>query len=94
MFARSFFLASLASAASALTFSSPLAADAPNEGAALQEKHFTGADLFGLSVAADPQISPDGSQIAYVRRTNDIMSDMCMIMKISVPSILTTLFKL
>ena len=26
-------------------------------------------------MAADPQISPDGSQIAYVRRTNDIMTD-------------------
>ncbi|MEP5937654.1 MAG: S9 family peptidase [Erythrobacter sp.] len=37
--------------------------------------HFTGDDLFGLSVAADPQISPDGSAIAYVRRTNDIMLD-------------------
>lgn len=37
--------------------------------------HFTGDDLFGLSVAADPQISPDGRRIAYVRRTNDIMTD-------------------
>ena len=36
---------------------------------------FTGDDLFGLSVAADPQISPDGKRIAYVRRTNDIMTD-------------------
>ena len=36
---------------------------------------FTSADLFGLSVAADPQISPDGKRIAYVRRTNDIMTD-------------------
>ena len=26
-------------------------------------------------MAADPQISPDGSKIAYVRRTNDIMTD-------------------
>ncbi|WP_394730231.1 prolyl oligopeptidase family serine peptidase [Altererythrobacter sp. GH1-8] len=38
-------------------------------------KYFTGDDLFGLSVAADPQISPDGTRIAYVRRTNDIMLD-------------------
>jgi len=37
--------------------------------------YFTGADLFGLTVAADPQISPDGSEIAYIRRTNDIMRD-------------------
>lgn len=35
----------------------------------------TGADLFNLEVAADPQISPDGTQIAYVRRSNDVMTD-------------------
>lgn len=35
----------------------------------------TGSDLFNLEVAVDPQISPDGSQIAYVRRANDIMTD-------------------
>ncbi|WP_375290577.1 prolyl oligopeptidase family serine peptidase [Qipengyuania sp.] len=39
------------------------------------DPHFTGADLFGLTVAQDPQISPDGRQIAYVRSTNDIMKD-------------------
>ncbi len=37
--------------------------------------HFTGADLFGLEVATDPQIAPDGRTIAYVRRSNDIMTD-------------------
>ncbi|WP_076069541.1 alpha/beta hydrolase family protein [Sphingomonas montana] len=36
---------------------------------------FTGSDLFGLSIAADPQISPDGRTIAYVRRTADVMTD-------------------
>ena len=36
---------------------------------------FTGQDLFGLEVASDPQISPDGGRIAYVRRSNDIMTD-------------------
>lgn len=36
---------------------------------------FTGRDLFDLSVASDPQISPDGRQIAYVRRSADIMTD-------------------
>ncbi|WP_334655537.1 S9 family peptidase [Sphingomonas panaciterrae] len=36
---------------------------------------FTGNDLFGLSIAADPQISPDGRTIVYVRRTGDIMTD-------------------
>ncbi|MEM9310853.1 MAG: S9 family peptidase [Pseudomonadota bacterium] len=74
MFARTFFLAT---AGSALAFAAPLAADhhAGEKPSETGEKHFTGADIFGLSVAADPQISPDGSQIAYVRRTNDIMID-------------------
>ncbi len=37
--------------------------------------HFLKTDVFELEVAADPQISPDGSQVVYVRRSNDIMSD-------------------
>ncbi|NKB35013.1 MAG: prolyl oligopeptidase family serine peptidase [Pseudomonadales bacterium] len=36
---------------------------------------FTNLDVFEMEIAGDPQISPDGSQIAYVRRTNDIMID-------------------
>ena len=36
---------------------------------------FTPLDLFGLEAAADPQISPDGTKIVYVRKTNDIMTD-------------------
>ena len=36
---------------------------------------FEARDLFALEVATDPQISPDGSQIAYVRRSGDIMTD-------------------
>jgi dipeptidyl aminopeptidase/acylaminoacyl peptidase len=32
-------------------------------------------DIFSLAVAIDPQISPDGSKIAYVRRDNDILTD-------------------
>ena len=36
---------------------------------------FLNTDVFELEVAADPQISPDGSQVVYVRRSNDIMSD-------------------
>lgn len=39
------------------------------------DTRFTAQDLFGLEIAADPQISPDGSRIAYVRRANDIMKD-------------------
>ena len=36
---------------------------------------FTATDLFGLEAAADPQISPDGRTIVYVRRSNDVMTD-------------------
>ncbi|MEM6475257.1 MAG: S9 family peptidase [Pseudomonadota bacterium] len=36
---------------------------------------FTGEDLFDLAYATDPQISPDGETIVYVRRQNDIMQD-------------------
>ena len=39
------------------------------------ERNFTPGDLFSLEVAADPQISPDGRWIAYVRRSGDIMTD-------------------
>ncbi len=34
-----------------------------------------GRDLFALEVATDPQISPDGKTIAYVRKSGDIMTD-------------------
>ncbi|WP_298335754.1 S9 family peptidase [uncultured Erythrobacter sp.] len=74
MFARSFALKAILSA-SALALTTPLAADDSSDGVSAPEQHFTGDDIFGLSVAADPQISPDGSKIAYVRRTNDIMTD-------------------
>lgn len=36
---------------------------------------FEARDLFSLEAAADIQISPDGSRIAYVRRSGDIMTD-------------------
>src|SRR5262245_18485354 len=32
-------------------------------------------DDFSLQFAADPQISPDGTQVAYVRRFADVMTD-------------------
>ncbi|MCJ2187911.1 alpha/beta hydrolase family protein [Novosphingobium beihaiensis] len=47
---------------------SPAKADGP-------ERAFTPADLFKLDGATDPQISPDGSKIAYVRSSGDIMTD-------------------
>ena len=57
--------------ATATAFASPLAA-APASG---PNRYFTGGDLFNLEVATDPQISPDGRTIAYVRQSNDIMTD-------------------
>jgi dipeptidyl aminopeptidase/acylaminoacyl peptidase len=51
-----------------LTAAPAFAQDAPS-------RVFTGADLFNLEQASDPQISPDGSRIAYVRRSGDIMTD-------------------
>lgn len=36
---------------------------------------FTPTDVFSLSQASDPQISPDGRHIVYVRRSGDIMTD-------------------
>ncbi len=39
------------------------------------ERTFTARDLFDLEAAANPQISPDGRWIAYVRRSGDIMTD-------------------
>jgi len=67
-----FFLTAACIALAGAPLSAQDGADQPADG---PETKFTGADLFGLSVAADPRISPDGSKIAYVRRTNDIMTD-------------------
>jgi dipeptidyl aminopeptidase/acylaminoacyl peptidase len=36
---------------------------------------FEARDLFSLEAASDPRISPDGTKIAYVRRSGDIMTD-------------------
>lgn len=55
----------LAAAAPALAQPAP---DAP-------DPNFTARDMFDLEIAADPQISPDGRRIAYVRRSGDIMHD-------------------
>jgi dipeptidyl aminopeptidase/acylaminoacyl peptidase len=38
-------------------------------------KPFQPEDLFALQAAADPQIRPDGQEIAYVRDSMDVMSD-------------------
>jgi dipeptidyl aminopeptidase/acylaminoacyl peptidase len=38
-------------------------------------KTFQARDLFALRAAGDPQVRPDGGAIAYVRTTQDIMTD-------------------
>lgn len=38
-------------------------------------RKFTALDVFNLEYASDPQPSADGSEIVYVRRSNDIMTD-------------------
>jgi len=43
--------------------------------ATADESVFKNTDVFELEVAVDPQISPGGSRIAYVRSSMDIMSD-------------------
>jgi acylaminoacyl-peptidase len=37
--------------------------------------HFTPEDVFGLEWASDPQVSPDGSRVVYVRNGFDLMTD-------------------
>ena len=44
-------------------------------GAAQTKTPFQPMDVFQLEYAADPQISPDGSQVVYVRTSMDIMRD-------------------
>jgi len=46
-------------------------ASTPDEAAA----HFQPIDVFSLEYASDPQIAPDGSQVAYARQGMDIMND-------------------
>src|ERR1039458_3572464 len=40
-----------------------------------QDRRLQPADLFQLEYAADPQISPDGQWVAYVRQWSDNMTD-------------------
>lgn len=48
---------------------------ASNYPAGIGHPYFQPEDIFELEVANDPQVSPNGKQIAYVRRSNDIMND-------------------
>lgn len=56
----------------ALTFTTPALAEDKDEAS----KRFTAERVFDIEYASDPQISPDGSTIVYVRRSMDRMSDM------------------
>ncbi|MDQ0465422.1 dipeptidyl aminopeptidase/acylaminoacyl peptidase [Caulobacter ginsengisoli] len=58
-------------AAIAMVLAAPALAKPP----AGPDKIFTARDLFSLEIASDPRIKPDGSAIAYVRSTYDIMGD-------------------
>jgi dipeptidyl aminopeptidase/acylaminoacyl peptidase len=58
-----------------LATAAPLAAPLAAAPAEAPSRTFEARDLFSLEVAGDPQISPDGGRIAYVRRTGDIMTD-------------------
>jgi acylaminoacyl-peptidase len=48
---------------------------APATAHASPDSKFSALDVFELEYASDPQISPDGRQVVYVRQSNDIMSD-------------------
>ena len=41
----------------------------------IAHSHFQAEDIFELEYADDPQVSPNGKEIVYVRRSNDIMTD-------------------
>jgi len=44
-------------------------------GAQQKPDRLTPSDIFNLEMATDPQISPDGEKIVYVREFSEIMSD-------------------
>ena len=44
-------------------------------GAAEKSDRLVPMDVFNLQYAADPQISPDGSRVVYVRQFSDVMTD-------------------
>ncbi|CAM3794881.1 S9 family peptidase [Rheinheimera salexigens] len=66
-------LSALAIATSLLCVSFPSLADAKTSPASSQ--YFEAEDIFALEYASDPQISPNGQHIVYVRNSNDIMTD-------------------
>ena len=61
-----------AAAAAVLSFATTVLADEPPRQA---PTHFVAADVFNLEYADNPEISPDGHWVAYVRVSADIMTD-------------------
>ncbi|MDX1678631.1 S9 family peptidase [Arsukibacterium sp.] len=47
----------------------------PTSASVTNSAYFEAEDIFALEYASEVQISPDGSQIVYVRASNDIMTD-------------------
>ena len=63
----------IAAIAATLAFAS--AAFAQSEPPRERARNFVAADVFDLEYADNPQISPDGRWVAYVRVTADVMTD-------------------
>ncbi|RMH14901.1 MAG: S9 family peptidase [Gemmatimonadetes bacterium] len=62
-------------AAAVLALTAPAAAHAQSAAPAADAARFTAADVFELEYAADPQISPDGRTVVFVRSSLDAMRD-------------------
>ena len=70
--------AMLAALFSVGTLAMPSTALASNERESLttdSERYFKSEDIFNLEYVSEVQVSPNGKYVAYVRRSNDIMSD-------------------
>ena len=52
-----------------------LVANSTHAADANTDKRFQLRDLFELETASDPQISPDGTKVVFVRNFSDIMKD-------------------
>lgn len=60
----------------ALALSSPVFANSQSDEATSEKNtFFQSEDIFNLEYVSEVQVSPNGKNIAYVRRSNDIMSD-------------------
>lgn len=53
----------------------PLFLASPNQTIKAQKTHFDYLDIFDLQYVDEPQISPDGNTIIYVRHQFDVMTD-------------------